>query len=450
MNVRNFVIKICSKRALYGALILLIVITCAVTIRRTAKGSNDFDTFYAAGRAVLSGRGIYYTGDFYQNAGGLSPFLYPPFAACFFALWAFLPKLLAAACWNIFSILLFLLGIRLMHQRWLKASLPRSPNEWTSPQWRAFFLCAVMGLVLLMDNLTMAQMNITVFFVTLASFLLWRKGCHVWSGIVLSAAMMLKVVPALFIFFYAVKRQWRVLWGCFAGLVIFGLVVTALVFGLDKTRLYYRQWLGRTVKPMVIQFYSEVPKKMRHPLQKSVAEIKYSRLADLLNKQNQSLPAVLSRLFLKDRNQYARDTAFPIYAARKYEKMPVLFGGLPYGALQLAIRLVQALLLLLMLSGISRASDGSVSGRIAWEWCFVFLSIPFFSPFFRSHQFVFLMAPYLLTLRDTRFFRYFLIVLLVYCMQMLPYGKAAGFGLWANMLLWLHVFLRLSKKGELA
>src|SRR5687768_1546883 len=104
----NRVSKLPIKQIAALLLVLLLGITGAVAARRAVKGSNDFDTFYAGGKAVITGEGVYYSGEHYETTEE-SPFLYPPFAACFFALFAWLPLPLAAFLWNALSIALTIL-----------------------------------------------------------------------------------------------------------------------------------------------------------------------------------------------------------------------------------------------------------------------------------------------------------------------------------------------------
>lgn len=55
------------RRFYFFLLAAVIIATGFMTIRRAVKGSNDFDTFYQSGKAVLLGQGIYYSGEYYKK-----------------------------------------------------------------------------------------------------------------------------------------------------------------------------------------------------------------------------------------------------------------------------------------------------------------------------------------------------------------------------------------------
>lgn len=435
----------------------LIVILGAVTAHRAESGSNDFDTFYEAGRAVLTGEGLYYKGEFYDQGSKTGPFLYPPFAALFFALYAWLPLAPAAFLWCLSLILCFSTCFlwTLTH---LNFMLNRMKELWLACGWIDRVIFIVFPAALLLDNLTMAQFNLVVLAFSLAALVLWRFKARFSAGMVLAAAILMKATPALFLFYFIAKRQWRVLIGVFTGLLLGTLILPTLVFGFNQNRIYHRQWLGRTVKPMFTavkaRFQSEQD-EAAHPLKKDAALIEHERLTAQLTQKNQALSATMTRLLLKDRNTRAYDGEHPVYAAQKYKKLPVLFGGLPGFSLSLLIRGLQAAILLLLFWVWSRRPLENHALRIPVELALVFLSMTLLSPWARSHQFISWLFPliiafcynpahlrkqgctFMLDRPNLSWLTYGVrIAFVLYVLQALPYGKPAGMGTLANLVLW--------------
>ncbi len=187
----------------------MIGLTGLVSMRRAQKGSSDFDTFYHAGRSVLNAEGIYYTGEYHEDErGGVAPFLYPPFAALFFVPLALLPLAPAAFLWNALNIALFAACAALAFQI-LEVKPPEISALWKTAPRRLKILLIFISAALLLDNLSMAQMNITVFFFTLLALALDQRQKPWAAGIFLALAAVLKVTPVLFFLYFAVKGSWK-------------------------------------------------------------------------------------------------------------------------------------------------------------------------------------------------------------------------------------------------
>ena len=108
--MRNLNVKYAKSRLfLIIVLLAFVTVTGFISARRAEKGSNDFDTFYAAGQSVYSyGNNLYYTGPYHERTSEVSPFLYSPLAAIFFSLFSWANIRTSAFFWNFFNICLFL------------------------------------------------------------------------------------------------------------------------------------------------------------------------------------------------------------------------------------------------------------------------------------------------------------------------------------------------------
>lgn len=442
-----------KSRILNAFLMIIAIVTCLITIHRSGRGSNDFDTYYNAGRAVLEHSRIYFEGDYSKDALKGGPFLYAPIWACFFALIAWMPIQAAAVVWNLFNFGIFLLSLHLINQL-LDSSQTFSLEKIIRKLSLHDFGVGLILLLLLLDNLTMAQSNILILGLILGALAANKSGKPFLGGIILSGAILIKLTPLLFCVYFAAKRSWKALIGTAVGGLILTLLIPTLVFGYSDNRLNHRQWLGRMLKPTLNAVSSHWKKLESHPQKMNSAQIENIRLANLLTAKNQALEATLTRLFLKDRNGYAFDPVLPIYSAQRYRHLPVLIGIDP-PALSLMIRFTQGILGLVMLFLIIKKSSRTADVlRSSLEVSLVFLSMTLFSPLTRSHQFIFwsfALVTLLYFLKNTRAYSKYLAMsaafaAVFYLLQAVPYGKAAGMGTWSNLVLWggfaMALFLR--------
>ena len=125
----------------------------------------------------------------------------------------------------------------------------------------------------LLGDLEHGNVNIVVFFVVTAGLWAFRHQHDRAAGLAIGLATAFKVTPALFIPYFAYKREWRVvLWSCL-GLGLFLLAAPALVLGPSKNGELLVSWTKVMVKPYVVDGVVETVQT------------------------NQSLPALFLRLF---------------------------------------------------------------------------------------------------------------------------------------------------------
>jgi len=134
----------------------------------------------------------------------------------------------------------------------------------------------------IVGDLKHGNVNIFILFLVMATLYSFARGRDGVSGLLLGLAIACKVTPALFIAYFAWKRAWRALVGCGVGLVLFFLVIPSLFFAAQKGSLvegWEQNWAALTawkegmIDPYLIR-----------------GEVTSER-------ENQSLPGVLTRLF---------------------------------------------------------------------------------------------------------------------------------------------------------
>ena len=154
--------------------------------------------------------------------------------------WSSLPPLEAKHRWLVLNLALLLLtGLLLVRL--------------TRLGWERAMLLMFMAFIPLRNNFLFGQMHVVVLLLlTVAAWLFFRNSQFV-SGISLAAAAALKIYPALFLIYFAWKRQWRAVAGLIIGLT--GVAFTSLyLFGKDACLLYVRRVLpaglrGETLDP---------------------------------------------------------------------------------------------------------------------------------------------------------------------------------------------------------
>jgi len=449
------------KKIFFVVIVALIIVTGLMAAHRAQKGSNDFDTFYYAGQAAFHGEGIYYIDDYFHENPKIGPFLYPPFAACFFAIFAWLPISAAAFLWNFLNyILFFLSGLFAFKIVGVENNEVRDLCAKSSYVER--ILMILVGCSLFFDNITMAQANILIFFIILSAIYAARLGRSFLAGILIAMGTLIKVSPLIFLFYYLTKRNWRVFTGFLTGVILFTLIIPTLIFGVQKNRIYHQQFLGRTIKPVVLEVLEKLhlanPERLQYAPGEEIhfrtfsERVRHNRLTSHLVEKNQALEAAMTRILLKGRQKIGY-AAEPIYVARDYEKIPVLFGGIPEGPLMMGNRIVQCVIALSMLGLwiVPIRQHGKVAEAL--EISTALLAMTLLSPLARSQQFISWIFPYFLIfiflqhesiskIPALNSFKKTLkwgagVSLVLYLLQGLPYGKALGMGAWANLLLWL-------------
>ena len=122
------------------------------------------------------------------------------------------------------------------------------------PMW-ARVLTVLLSLGPIVGDLHHGNVNLFILFLVVAALAAFRRRRDLLSGLLLGLAVACKVTPALFIPYFLWKRQWRVLAGCAAGLLLFlwpGLV-PATILGWDANQKQVAGWYAEMVHPFVVE-----------------------------------------------------------------------------------------------------------------------------------------------------------------------------------------------------
>jgi hypothetical protein len=258
-----------QARPIRAAILLLVTVICMALVADAAwrargyrVSTSDFDDFHQTVTHDLLGQGTA-TAEY-----GVHDYL--PFFVVLMAPFGLLPMWLACAVFVALSLLLFSAAVWLVDRHLVDQ--PRGPT------WLRLGAPVVMVSPFVVSAAVLGQVGLLVTFLVVLCWYLVEAGRPGSAGIILSLAVLIKILPGVLILYFVLKRQWRVLGGVLAGLVVFGVLLTALVFGPAEDLRLHRKYFERAV-------------------------VGHGALAELVNTEhakstahNQSLPMVLRRL----------------------------------------------------------------------------------------------------------------------------------------------------------
>lgn len=238
--------------------VVLFAFGCLFELRSALLQSRkgDLNVFLRAAWAVRAGEDIYEATDDNDHHYHYPPFLAvllmpladPP-AGC--ARPGVLPYAVSVAIWYALSIVLLALALDTLAKA-LEATL-YAPEARPRPGCRRWWALRIYPLIACLPAIGGALMRGQVDMILLALFCGMAacalRGRSVGAGILLAAAISIKVIPAFLLLYPLWKRDTRWLASCAAGVVVFLIVVPAAVFGPRQTMAYYQEWDELVLRP---------------------------------------------------------------------------------------------------------------------------------------------------------------------------------------------------------
>jgi hypothetical protein len=227
-----------SRRWLVAAMGVVLAIAACVYAFKATENASAILRWRDLIQSVARGENVYNE----WTKGGSFP--YPPFAGL--VLWplTLLPPLAAGLAWFFLKVAMAGWAIR-----W---SIQLACDD-----ERRFPLAAVVVLLILisrpmLSDLQHGNINVLILYLTTAGLVAFRKN-HDWlAGLAIALGTSIKLTPALFIPYFAYKRQWRVVAWSLAGLVAFLFVVPGAVLGFERNWWLLRSWSGAMVEPYML------------------------------------------------------------------------------------------------------------------------------------------------------------------------------------------------------
>ncbi len=121
--------------------------------------------------------------------------------------------------------------------------------------WWCLLLAITLSLRPIIGDLQHGNVNILVLLLCVGSLKLWMNGKDLAAGIIMALAVSCKVTPALFIYYFLLKRSWWTMVGGAIGLALFLYpgFVPAAVLGWDPNQTQLFSWFDEMVRPFVIE-----------------------------------------------------------------------------------------------------------------------------------------------------------------------------------------------------
>lgn len=206
-------------------------------------GTSDFTVFYVAAHFALEHQPIYSNPDLFdavialRQAKGAVRYLYPPVALLWFLALIWLP--FSGAYWTWFGIQVLMIICIL----WGVFKLSHTPVK----NWA---LAGSLGVVLLFTplftSLRTGQVNILLATLLVALVLLLKQKYQRWAAVVLAGMIFIKLYPVVFIVYFLIKKQYRLVLYTLGALIIW-LGVSTLIFGIEPHLTYVKKIPGRAV-----------------------------------------------------------------------------------------------------------------------------------------------------------------------------------------------------------
>jgi alpha-1,2-mannosyltransferase len=182
-----------------------------------------------------------------EDMAGLHGYPNPPIMALVLYPLAKMPPVWGALTWFYVKV-----GLTLLALRWVFELVETAGRPF--PLW-ARAVTVLLSLGPIIGDLHHGNVNLFILFLIVAALTAFRRRHGVLCGLILGLAVACKITPALFFPYFLWKRQWRVLAGGAAGLVLFlwpGFV-PALALGWQENQRQVASWYVEMVRPFVVE-----------------------------------------------------------------------------------------------------------------------------------------------------------------------------------------------------
>lgn len=287
------------KYVLLWTILFTLMFVYSVLNSRNIHLDSDFTVFWTAGHNFTSGA------DLYNRTGGIERYIYPPFAAMLFQLFALFPVKVAACIYTLINFLLFLLSISISKEILNYFVTGRKKIN------MALIFGAVCSFRFFWYHTQFVQMNELMLVLCLASINSSIKGREWRAVIFLTLAIFIKILPVFFVPWLLLRGNYKTVLKfiiCIAVCVALPCLWRGWQAGISDLHNYYITFL--------------------QPFQDGRVEPEF---------HNQSLAAVMYKIFLPTTNDpgynYQLISLSASAAAWVYKITFLLMGGLLVGFL---------------------------------------------------------------------------------------------------------------------
>jgi hypothetical protein len=246
----------------------------------------DFPVYYAAGRSLISGRTDLYAPDFAR--GPTMDYRYPPFfIVSLIPLW-YLPYGLAAYVWHVLGVVAIVAccwatsQALSLNRQVSNGGVADDLNRWRDRDSTLTWVFTLLGVAqYYIMSLHYGNVQLLVTALLLCAFLLAILRRHDFAAApLLALAITIKITPALFLIYFALKRRWRLVMTT-TGLVVLLNLAPAAYFGFGANAELIKTWYRHV---LVDQEFHEVNGpinlSLKGQLVRSLTRVDYSRRID--------------------------------------------------------------------------------------------------------------------------------------------------------------------------
>lgn len=336
--------RIRSKKA-FGLLVataaVVIIVAACLYLRKAADDRSAFIRWIDLVQGLVAGRNVYVEAA-YPNPPLMAIVLYPL---------SLLPPVVGAMCWFTLKVVMAVASLMLAVRMACGERGRLSPLAWAA-------VVALSARPLLSD-LHHGNVNILILFTVVASLWAYHLGRDWLCGLGIALGTTFKVTPALFIPYFAWKREWRVVAWSLIGLVLWIVIVPSAVVGFRHNLVLFRSWTRLMIEPYVLR-----------------GEVETLQI-------NQSLPGVLYRL----------TTFSPGIEFEDDHTAPANILNLSRTQAWWLLRILTAGILAWMAYVCRTPTDNRKDWRLTAEFAIVVLGMLFFSERTWKHHYVTLCLP---------------------------------------------------------
>ena len=291
-----------AKALITVSLALSLALLGAYTTWRTHCGSTDFDTYYYAAKRVVEGSPLY------TEVRGVSPYIYPPIFAFVMAPLALMN--METASFILYALnLAFAWGSLVLSFRLIFGPKPFAEATGAIPPLPKALFAAIASAALL-DNISLLQANIAVFFLVMAALYLAREKRDLPAVFCLAMAISVKVLPILLLAYFMIKKRFKMSAAAVFLTAFFIFALPAFSMGPGAAREATSVWLDENL------------------LRSTARGANFQVMGAQFNPNNQSVAALISMWFAhSDPNiAYWKNVAYRYN--RFFADMPGLLSGI--------------------------------------------------------------------------------------------------------------------------
>ncbi len=226
--IRHFLKLNFLEKTIYLSLLLTLILL-AVLRGNAMHTDTDFHVFWYAGKNFYAGYQLYLLPNINLQ------YLYPPFAASLFGIFALMPFKLAAITFSMFNVVLWFTCFyesKKIIERLLKVEISNT----------ILLLTFLFTINFHIANLNLVQVNLVLYLFTLLFIKYYLENKFVMAGIFLAAAICFKVTPIIFLSWLFIRGNFRTFSYTLISIIVFllfPLFIRGVKVGMNDLSLFY-------------------------------------------------------------------------------------------------------------------------------------------------------------------------------------------------------------------